>query len=73
MLSIFSCFAGGAFFNYNFMGKPLRDFKFFPQNGNNRLRKLVDLVTLDNIIINLFILVLFGAVFASIGKVHNSV
>ncbi|MDQ2085035.1 ABC transporter permease [Herbivorax sp. ANBcel31] len=69
MVSIFSCFAGGAFLHYDFMGETLEKFSnFFPQKwGITAYEKLVDGYPLDSIVINLLILILFGAVFASIG------
>lgn len=69
MLSLFTCFIGGAFFSSSLMGDTLDKMAYFlPQKwAMQAYEKLVDGISFNDIVMNFWILLLFGIVFASFG------
>ncbi|MCX7749890.1 MAG: ABC transporter permease [Clostridia bacterium] len=69
LISLFTCFIGGALFSSNLMGETMDKIaSFFPQKWAMRTyEKMVDGSTLYDVSLNLAILILFGAVFFTFG------
>lgn len=69
MLSLFTCFIGGAFFSSSLMGATLDKIAYFlPQKwAMQTYEKLVEGIPLSDIGMNFWVLLLFGMVFASFG------